>query len=57
MDQAYSRLSIIHDHITDCKLDSVVHAGVFGCRCGELTWTCLVWSKQFTSGSFWETSH
>ncbi len=27
-DQAYSRLSTTHGHITDCKLDSVVHAGV-----------------------------
>ncbi len=24
--QAYSRLSTTHGHITDCKLDSVVHA-------------------------------
>ncbi len=28
MNQAYSRLSTTHDHITDCKLDSVVYAGV-----------------------------
>ncbi len=27
-DQAYSRLSTTHGHITDCKLDSVVYAGV-----------------------------
>ncbi len=27
--QAYSRLSTIHGHITDCKLDSVVYAGVY----------------------------
>ncbi len=26
--QAYSRRSITHGHITDCKLDSVVYAGV-----------------------------
>ncbi len=26
--QAYSRLSTLHGHITDCKLDSVVYAGV-----------------------------
>ena len=26
--QAYSRLSTTHGHITDCKLDSVVHADV-----------------------------
>ncbi len=25
---AYSRLSTTHGHITDCKLDSVVYAGV-----------------------------
>ena len=28
--QAYSRISTTHGHISDCKLDSVVHAGV-GC--------------------------
>ncbi len=28
VDQAYSRLSTTHGHITDCKLDSVVYAGV-----------------------------
>ncbi len=27
-DQAYSRLSATHSYITDCKLDSVVYAGV-----------------------------
>ncbi len=27
VNQAYSRLSITHGHITDCKLDSVVYAG------------------------------
>ncbi len=26
--KAYSRLSATHGHITDCKLDSVVYAGV-----------------------------
>ncbi len=26
-DQAYSRLSTTHGHITDCQLDSVVYAG------------------------------
>ncbi len=25
---AYNQLSTTHGHITDCKLDSVVHAGV-----------------------------
>ncbi len=28
VNQAYSRLSTTHGHITDCKLDSVVYAGV-----------------------------
>ncbi len=28
MNQAYSRPSTTHGHITDCKLDSVVYAGV-----------------------------
>ncbi len=28
MNRAYSRLSTTHGHITDCKLDSVVSAGV-----------------------------
>ncbi len=27
VNQAYSRLSTTHGHITDCKLDSVVYAG------------------------------
>ncbi len=27
-DQAYSRLSTTHGHITDCKLGSVVYVGV-----------------------------
>ncbi len=27
-DQDYSRLSTTHGHITDCKLNSVVYAGV-----------------------------
>ncbi len=29
VNQAYSRLSTTHGHITDCKLDSVVYAGVY----------------------------
>ncbi len=29
VNQAYSRLSTTHGHITDCKLDSVVYAGVW----------------------------
>ena len=28
VNQAYSRLSTTHGHITDCKLDSVAYAGV-----------------------------
>ncbi len=28
VNQAYNRLSTTHVHITDCKLDSVVYAGV-----------------------------
>ncbi len=28
VNEAYSRLSTTHGHITDCKLDSVVYAGV-----------------------------
>ncbi len=28
LNQAYSQLSTTHGHITDCKLDSVVYAGV-----------------------------
>ncbi len=38
MNQAYSRLSTTHGHITDCKLDSVVYAGVcvvISHRCGD----------------------
>ncbi len=30
VNQAYSRLSTTHGHITDCELNSVVYAGVFG---------------------------
>ncbi len=28
-DQAYSRLSTTHGHITNCKLDWMVYAGVY----------------------------
>ncbi len=48
--QAYSRLSTIRGHITDCKLDSVVYA------C-ELMWTCLVWAERSTPDSFCVPSH
>ncbi len=53
--QAYSRLSTTHGHITDCKLDSVVYAGqVYAC---ELMWTCLVWAERSTPDSFGVPSH
>ncbi len=45
-------LPTTHGHITDCKLDSVVHAGVCGCMCGGLIWTCLVWVDRSTPNSF-----
>ncbi len=35
--QAYSRLSITHGNITDCKLDSVVFAGV------QAGWVGVLW--------------
>ncbi len=34
MNQAYSRLSTTHGHITDCKLDSVVYVGNMVYRTG-----------------------
>ena len=37
--QAYSRLSTAHGHITDCKLDLVVYAGV--CVCVNVDLSCL----------------
>ncbi len=54
MNQAYSRLSTTHGHITDCKLDSVVYAGV---GLVILMWTCLVWAEQSTPNNFWVPSH
>ncbi len=36
MNQAYSRLSTTHGHITDCKLDSVVYVGVCVAACVRL---------------------
>ena len=48
--QAYSRLSTTHGHITDCKLDSVVYA------C-ELMWTWLVGAERSTPNRFWVPSH
>ncbi len=40
VNQAYSLLSTTHGHITDCKLDSVVYAGV-GIQKSELTLVLL----------------
>ncbi len=45
--QAYSRLSTTHGYITDCKLDSVVYAGVC-----VVMWTCLVWAERSTPNNF-----
>ncbi len=50
-EQAYSRLSTKHGHITDCKLDSVVYADVHSMR-GELMSTCIVWAERCTPDSF-----
>ncbi len=47
--QAYSRLSTTHGHITDCKLEPVVYAGVCVVI---LMWTCLVWAERATPDSF-----
>ncbi len=54
MNQAYSRLSTTHGHITSCKLDSVVYAGVC---VGILMWACLVWAKRSKPDNFWVPSH
>ncbi len=48
VNQAYSRLSTTHGHITDCKLDSVVYAGVFVWVVVDLS--CLgrtIYARQF----------
>ncbi len=43
VNQAYSRLSTTHGHITDCKLDSVVYAGVTGTMDSTVTsLICLI---------------
>ncbi len=39
------------------KLDSMVHGGVWGCRCGELIWTCFVWAGRSTPNTFGVPSH
>ncbi len=49
MNQAYSQLSTTHGHITDCKLDSVVYAGV---SVVILMWICLVWAERSTPDNF-----
>ncbi len=48
VNQAYSRLSTTHGHITDCKLDSVVYAGV--CVLVNVDLSCLgrtIYARQF----------
>ena len=55
MNQAY--ISTPQGHISDCKLDSVVHAGVCGCMCGKLIWACHVWAKSFMPNSFRVPGH
>ncbi len=57
MNQAYSLLSTTHGHITDCKFDSVVYAGVCMCMRGDLMCTCLVWAERSMPDDFWVPSH
>ncbi len=48
VNQAYSRLSTTHGHITDCKLYSVVYAGV--CVGVNVDLSCLgrtIYARQF----------
>ncbi len=45
VNQAYSRLSTTHGHITDCKLDSVVYASVCVWVKGEHGILCTTYSK------------
>ncbi len=52
-----SRLSTSPHHTTDCKLDSVVFAGICECRCDGLSWTCIVWAELSTPYNFWVPSH
>ncbi len=56
VNQVYSWISTTHGHITDCKLDSVVYAGLQVHAC-ELMWTCLVWAEQSTPDSFGVPRH
>ena len=55
--QCKFELSTSQGHITDCTLDSMVYAGVWGCSCRELIWTCLVWREWSMSGNFSVPSH
>ena len=50
VNQAYSRLSTTHGHITDCKLDSVVYAGV--ARCVTVYYCLCQWCSLLSSASF-----
>ncbi len=50
MNQPNSRLSTTHGHIADRKLYSVVHAGVCGCKCGELISKPVVGSGEGGGG-------
>ncbi len=54
VNQAYSRLSTTHGHITDCKFDSVVYTRVY---LVSLMWTYIVWVERSTPDSFWVPSH
>ncbi len=49
VNQACSGVSTTHGHITDCKLDSVVYAGVCVVI---LMWTCLVRAERSTADNF-----
>ena len=49
--------SAFNHHITDYKVDSVVHACVWECEYDGLIWKCLVWAERYTPGSVWVTSH
>ncbi len=48
--QAYSRLSTTHGHITDCKLDLVVYAGSMACIGHGMYW---VWHILDVAYIFW----
>ena len=44
-------------HRLEVGFGTAVYAGVCGCRCGELIWTCLVWTEPPTPDSFGMPSH